>query len=102
LVRSQVLDEQAIEERNISFHSLRHMANTLLRGSIDEHLLRLTIGHSSQRLSDLYTHLSDRGWRSVALAQERTILTLLGPSEDGMDSEETSSDDDVERGEGTM
>jgi len=82
LARSQVLDEQGIQERNISFHSLRHMANTLLRGSIDEHLLRLTIGHSSVRLSDLYTHLSDRGLRSVALAQERTILTLLGSSND--------------------
>ena len=82
LVRSGVLDETAIAERNISFHSLRHMANTMLRGSIDEHLLRLTIGHSSVRLSDLYTHLSDRGLKSVALAQERTILTLLGSPED--------------------
>jgi len=99
LVRSQVLDEQAIEERNISFHSLRHMANTLLRGSIDEHLLRLTIGHSSQRLSDLYTHLSDRALRSVALAQERTILTLLGSSDDGMDRDEEPDKEDVEYNE---
>ncbi len=96
LVRSAVLDEQEIEARNISFHSLRHMANTLLRGSIDEHLLRLTIGHSSVRLSDLYTHLSDRGLKSVALAQERTILALLGPSEDEVDRDEEDDEEDVE------
>ncbi|HPK47506.1 MAG TPA: tyrosine-type recombinase/integrase [Sphaerochaeta sp.] len=99
LVRSGVLDERAIEERNISFHSLRHMANTLLRGSIDEHLLRLTIGHSSVRLSDLYTHLSERGLQSVALAQERTILTLLGPSEEAVEGDEEEEEKDVEEGE---
>lgn len=67
-----------IKGRNITFHSLRHMANTLLRGSVDEHVLRMTIGHSSEQLSDLYTHLSQRGLKSVALAQQNNILPLLG------------------------
>jgi site-specific recombinase XerD len=53
------------------------MANTLLRGHVDEHILRLTIGHSSQQLSDLYTHVSQRTLQAVALAQEKTILSLL-------------------------
>lgn len=99
LIRSQVLDEGQLKERNISFHSLRHMANTLLRGSIDEHLLRLTIGHSSTQLSDLYTHLSGRGLKSVAIAQERTILTLLEGSYDEMDRDEERYEDDVDQGE---
>ncbi|MFA7560253.1 MAG: tyrosine-type recombinase/integrase [Sphaerochaeta sp.] len=77
LIASGVFDEVELEKRNISFHSLRHMANTLLRGHVDEHVLRLTIGHSSEQLSDLYTHLSQRGLTSVALAQEQTILALL-------------------------
>ena len=77
LAASEVLTMDEIQERNITFHSLRHMANSLLRGSIDEHLLRMTIGHSSQALTDLYTHLNESGLKSVALAQERMILSLL-------------------------
>lgn len=77
LVRSQVFTHETLKERNITFHSLRHMANTLLRGSVDEHILRLSIGHSSEQLSDLYTHLSQRGLKSIALAQENNILPLL-------------------------
>ncbi len=77
LVRSGVLEMEEIKERNITFHSLRHMANTLLRGSVDEHVLRMTIGHSSEQLSDLYTHLSQRGLKSVELAQQNNILPLL-------------------------
>ncbi|NCC14035.1 MAG: integrase, partial [Spirochaetia bacterium] len=78
LVRSKVLTLEEIVERNISFHSLRHMANTLLRGAVDEHVLRMTIGHSSEQLSDLYTHLSQRGLKSVELAQQNNILPLIG------------------------
>nr|WP_321299172.1 tyrosine-type recombinase/integrase [uncultured Sphaerochaeta sp.] len=78
LVRSKVLMLEEIVERNISFHSLRHMANTLLRGAVDEHVLRMTIGHSSEQLSDLYTHLSQRGLKSVELAQQKNILPLIG------------------------
>jgi len=78
LVRSKVLTLEEIVERNISFHSLRHMANTLLRGAVDEHVLRMTIGHSSEQLSDLYTHLSQRGLKSVELAQQKNILPLIG------------------------
>ncbi len=77
LVRSDVLAMEEIRKRNITFHSLRHMANTLLRGSVDEHVLRMTIGHSSEQLSDLYTHLSQRGMKSVQLAQQNNILPLL-------------------------
>jgi len=78
LKQSNILKEEEILSRNISFHSLRHMANTLLRGSVDEHILRMTIGHSSEQLSDLYTHLSNRALKSVALAQSNNIIPLLG------------------------
>ena len=84
LIASGVFTAQELKERNISFHSLRHLANTLLRGHVDEHILRLTIGHSSQQLSDLYTHVSQRGLQSVALAQEQTILSLLKTDENSL------------------
>lgn len=77
LIRSEIFTAEELKERNITFHSLRHMANTLLRGHVDEHILRLTIGHSSRQLSDLYTHVSQRTLQTVALAQKQTILSLL-------------------------
>ncbi|NLZ76920.1 MAG: tyrosine-type recombinase/integrase [Spirochaetales bacterium] len=91
LVKSGVFTAEDLKKRNITFHSLRHMANTLLRGHVDEHVLRLTIGHTSQRLSDLYTHMNRRTLQAVALAQEKTILSLLedrdpeGPNDDSSD-----------------
>jgi integrase len=77
LEESGILDKESIEKRNITFHSFRHMANTLLRGSVDEYVLRLTIGHSSEQLSDLYTHLSEKAFKSVENAQKQNILPLV-------------------------
>ncbi len=103
LVRSSLFTKSALAERNISFHSLRHMANTLLRGSVDEHVLRMTIGHSSQQLSDLYTHLSQRGLKSVALAQQNNILPLLGQgfalSPEQVDEQEQEDKEYIDDGE---
>jgi len=82
LERSGVLTKDEIKERNITFHSLRHMANTLLRGAVDEHVLRMTIGHSSEQLSDLYTHLSQRGLQSVRIAQQNMILPMIEEIQD--------------------
>jgi hypothetical protein len=78
------------------------MANTLLRGSVDEHVLRMTIGHSSQQLSDLYSHLSQRGLKSVALAQQKNILPLINqslPSPEQMDDEEQNNKEHIGEGE---
>lgn len=81
LERSKILSKEEILKRNITFHSFRHMANTLLRGSVDEHILRMTIGHSSENLTNLYTHLSQRGLKSIELAQQKNILPLIGEAE---------------------
>ena len=101
LVRSKIFTESVLKERNITFHSLRHMANTLLRGSVDEHVLRMTIGHSSQQLSDLYSHLSQRGLKSVALAQQKNILPLIRgfQSPEQMNDEEQGNKEDIGEGE---
>lgn len=78
LIESGILTAEQIEERYLTFHSFRHMANTLLRGSVDEYVLRLTIGHSSEQLSDIYTHLTSKALKSVQDAQARNIMPLLG------------------------
>ncbi len=77
LIDSNTLTKEQISNRNISFHSLRHMANTLLRGSVDEYILRLTIGHSSEQLSNLYSHIEDSALESLRKAQEKNILPFM-------------------------
>lgn len=77
LIKSKVLTVDEITRRNISFHSLRHMANTLLRGSVDEYILRLTIGHSSDQLSDVYSHIEENALKSLRAAQKQNILPLV-------------------------
>ncbi len=78
LIASKTLTIDEIEKRNISFHSLRHMANTLLRGSVDEYILRLTIGHSSEQISDIYSHIEEKALNSIRNAQIQNILPLIG------------------------
>jgi integrase len=78
LIASGTLTIDEIETRNISFHSLRHMANTLLRGSVDEYILRLTIGHSSEQISDIYSHIEENALSSIRTAQIQNILPLIG------------------------
>jgi len=80
ILKSKLLDKDDLERRNITFHSFRHMANTFLRGSVDEYVLRMTIGHSTEQLSDLYTHLSAKAFKSVELAQKANILPLVTES----------------------
>jgi len=80
LERSEILSPEEVKRRNITFHSFRHMANSLLRGAVDEYVLRMTIGHTSEQLSDLYTHLSRKAFDSVVLAQEANILPLVSDS----------------------
>lgn len=77
IIDSKTLSEEEIKNRNISFHSLRHMANTLLRGSVDEYILRLTIGHSSEQLSNIYSHIEDSALESIRKAQEKNILPFI-------------------------
>jgi len=77
LIDSNILTIEDINKRNISFHSLRHMANTLLRGSVDEYILRLTIGHSNEQLSNIYSHIEDSALESIRKAQEKNILPFI-------------------------
>jgi integrase len=77
LIDSNTLTKEEIDDRNISFHSLRHMANTLLRGSVDEYILRLTIGHSSEQISDIYSHIEENALNSIRTAQQQNIIPFI-------------------------
>ncbi len=72
------MEKSEILRRYVTSHSFRHMANSLLGGSVDEYLLRLTIGHSSKQLSYIYTHLTEGAIQSIQMTQKGNILPLIG------------------------
>lgn len=72
------ITEQARIDRNLSFHSLRHWANSMLRGSISDTKLRLLTGHSTEAMTNRYDHATESDLSELAIAQEVKILALIG------------------------
>jgi integrase len=64
--------------RNITFHSLRHWSNAMLRGSISDEKLHLLTGHSSERMSLRYDHVTEADLAILSQAQEKKILSVFG------------------------
>jgi integrase len=53
--------EMMRRERNITFHSFRHFFNTEAQAlGADGDKLRLTVGHESKEMTDIYTHAEKR------------------------------------------
>ena len=49
-----------------SFHSLRHFANSwMAENGVSQELRRLLIGHISDAINDIYTHLSDESLKKA-------------------------------------
>lgn len=71
------IDETQRNARNLSFHSLRHWNNSMLRGSIPDAKLRLLTGHSGEDMTNRYDHATDEDIRELSLAQERKIVPLI-------------------------
>jgi integrase len=71
------IDEETREERNLSFHSLRHFFNTTMRGHVSEDDLRATMGHSSSAMTDYYDHLSRFNETPFREAQSTEIMSLF-------------------------
>lgn len=53
------ISEEDQEERNLSFHSLRHTFNSAIRGKIEDKTLRAIVGHESEAMTEHYTHESE-------------------------------------------
>lgn len=60
-------------ERNIGFHSLRHMYITRAGSIGDEALLRLVVGHTNEAMTDRYTHI-DEGKAMPLVNMSKSIL----------------------------
>jgi integrase len=66
------------QARNITFHSLRHLYNTLLRGAIPDELLRECTGHLSASMTEHYDHAEhDIRLKKTSEAVESRIMPLI-------------------------
>jgi integrase len=54
-----ILGEIVRKERNILFHSFRHFFNSTIRGTVSDDILRLQTGHSDEKMTDHYDHMTD-------------------------------------------
>lgn len=65
-------------ERRLSFHSLRHAANSLLRIHVPDNVLRQVVGHSSADLTEHYSHTMAPHLQLVREAQEKLLPETAG------------------------
>lgn len=61
------ISEEERKERNLKFHSLRHMFNTtLVNSGMEGDEIRSMTGHKSQSMTDRYTHTTKEGSEEMA------------------------------------
>jgi integrase len=71
------IDEDARKKRNITFHSLRHFCNSILRGALPDEKLRQLTGHIDRSMTDRYDHITDIDMAIIKEAQEKRLLQYL-------------------------
>lgn len=59
--------------RNVTFHSWRHLFNSLCRGIVPDYKTRKLTGHRTARMTEHYTHLNLDDFRDVAALQEEVF-----------------------------
>jgi integrase len=74
------IDESQRHARNLSFHSLRHFCNAMLRGAIPDEKLRLLTGHLTESMTERYDHVTDLDRAMLHEAQESRIVAIIGRS----------------------
>ena len=86
ILESVGIDEEERKRRNITFHSLRHMFNTILHEcDVDSGKRMLALGHSSQSVNNRYLHSSNHSLVQVSFVSSY-ILSL--PDESAVKSAE--------------
>jgi integrase len=66
------ISEEDRAKRRISFHSWRHFFNTYLRqGGIHDSKVQLITGHSSQEMTEHYTHFQLKDFNEVVVLQDK-------------------------------
>jgi integrase len=64
-------------ERNITFHGFRHFFNSTIRGTVSDDILRLQTGHSDEKMTDLYDHMTDERGEQLRKAVQSKILPFI-------------------------
>jgi integrase len=72
-----ILGEIIRTERNLTFHGLRHFFNSTIRGTVPDDILRLQTGHSDEKMTDLYDHMTDDRGEQLRKAVQTKILPFL-------------------------
>jgi len=67
----------AWKARRVTFHSLRHWNNAMLRGSVSDSKLHLLTGHSTEAMTNRYDHATEADLAELSRAQEAKILPFL-------------------------
>ena len=71
------ISDKARVERRLSFHSLRHFCNSMLRGTIPDEKLRLLTGHRSEAMTEHYDHVTDLDLAAMRVVQDSRIVAML-------------------------
>lgn len=71
------LDDKKRRARNISFHSLRHYYNSMIRGEVSDGILRKMTGHATEEMTDHYSHATQSDIDAIRSALEKKILPFL-------------------------
>lgn len=59
------------QQRGLNFHAWRHWYNTMLRGRLQDHELRALTGHSSEKMTERYTHVTTTQLQATAFLAEQ-------------------------------
>ncbi len=76
-LRSIGISEEVRKKRKLSFHSMRHFCNAMLRGAVPDEKLRLLTGHSSEELTCRYDHLTEFDHAMLLKAQADRLIPLV-------------------------
>lgn len=69
------IDEITRRQRNLTFHSLRHTTNTILRSAgIPDSKIRMITGHRNESMTERYTHFRVENYEEICRIQERMML----------------------------
>lgn len=67
------IDDVKRKERGLTFHSLRHLANSYFNDNMDQSLTMKVIGHSSKNMNEHYDHVSTERLNKI-----RDVMEVMG------------------------
>jgi integrase len=72
-----IMGEIVRMERNLTFHGFRHFFNSTIRGTVSDDILRLQTGHSDEKMTDHYDHMTDDRGDQLRKAVQAKILPFI-------------------------